>query len=422
MSAKGGQILRLVSEYREELVRERVEASGTFTNVVDATRESRPRQSLALLSFDGDRVTHAALGTRTQRVATGQVRIRYDAVRELSPLHLSDIAAAIPVRLRRYFESSLDGWLPARTWEACLAIVRRDSQNDQAIRELENDLSRAVLTIPARQLRTFEEERDALGLALQIFDPGSGIRVPGLSSLSRTDAPFLAAIHHSGLPEDVAVAHDTRVFDGWLPRDVPAVGAVTFENRGRVLTVANVNRSPIERTLGVDLLYFSAEYRSFIFVQYKRMVWDKSNRAYYRPRGASYLHEYERMIAWDQRLRSNRLPSELDGYRLGSDAFFFKLYANPRETPPPTGLLRGMYLPLSYWTQLVTSASTLGPRGGRLITYENAKRHLTSRQFADLVGSGWLGTMPRDESMLTRVIADALDAGHSVTVAVSRPT
>ncbi len=72
------------------------------------------------------------------------------------------------------------------------------------------------------------------------------------------------------------------------------------------------------------------------------------------------------------------------------------------------------------WTSLVASPEARGPRGGVRIAYENAGRYLTNTQFADLVGSGWVGSFPQDEKMLTDVIAQSLEASHSITLAIAQ--
>lgn len=36
--------------------------------------------------------------------------------------------------------------------------------------------------------------------------------------------------------------------------------------------VMNANRTPVERTLGVDLVYWNEQERAFVLVQYKKMV------------------------------------------------------------------------------------------------------------------------------------------------------
>lgn len=390
-------------------------------------RGSRPRRFLALLCVDGHQVTHAALAARGQRVATGKARVRYDQVREVAPVSLAAIELGIAPRFRRHFTSSLegDGWLPEETWKASLEFVRRDARTDRVIRALEAQLSNALRSFRPRQLQVLTEERDALGLALQIFAPQLSASVlsstaPTVNSTAAPDAPFLLALQSSDLPEDLGIAHDARVFDGWVPSGVPVVGATRFERDAQALTVANVNRTRIENVLGVDLLYFQEEYRSFVFVQYKRMTRDHGRPPFYRPVGASYESEYQRMLEWDRRTRPRLGPTDLASYRLGTDAFFFKLYANPIGAPTPDRLLRGMYFPLSYWTSLVASPDARGPRGGVQITYENAGRYLTNTDFISLVGGGWVGTSVQSETMISNVVTQSLDAGHSVTLATSQ--
>ena len=416
-----GQILWLTDGHRSDLVRERVETERTFTQVVDTASRPRPKRFLALLSFNDNQVGYAALATRGSRVATGQVRIRYDSISDLRPISLSAIESRLPRRLRRHFTPnlSLDGWLPDQTWLSVLDIVSSDTENGAVVRDLQSQLAGVRRSIPSRQLQVLTEERDALGLALQVFEPRLRSALPSVHSITTPDTPFLLAMQSSRWPEDLGIDHDSNRFDGWIPSGTPWLGATTFRSGGRTLTVTNVNRTPIEHVLGVDLLYFHKDYRSFVLVQYKRMNRDERNELYYRPSG-SYSHELQRMKDWDLRTRNTPDPSDLLSYRLANDAFFFKVYSNPTGAPPQEGLLPGMYFPLSYWTPLVASPDTRGPRGGVRITYENSGRHLTNTQFAYLVGGGWVGSVPERETMIREVIAQELADRHSVTVAVAR--
>ena len=403
---------------------ERVADECTFTDVAEAFRGSRPKRYITLLSLDEDRITHAALTTRTNRVATGIFRLRYDSIGELTPISYSAIENQLPPVLRHHFKRNLalDGWLPEETWRATLNIVRQGSLNESVIQGLERKLRNTPLTISTQQLQVLTEERDALGVALQIFNPGRSILIPSISSTGTADEPFLVALQNADMPEDFGIAHDTSVFDGWIPTGVPAVGAMTFERDGERLTVANVNRTPIENVLGVDLIYFHTKYRSFVFVQYKRMKRDDQNQSYYRPTGKSYSHQYGQMKAWDSRIRAYPSLLDLTSYRLGRDAFFFKIYANPIGALTPDRLLKGMYFPLSYWTALIASPEARGPRGGVRISYDNAGRYFNNTAFTGLVGDGWIGSPPRGEMILANLIAQALQSGHSVTMAAAQQT
>ena len=41
-------------------------------------------------------------------------------------------------------------------------------------------------------------------------------------------------------------------------------------------------------------------------------------------------------------------------------------------------MLPGMYLPLDYWTGVVRSPASLGPKGGVRVTHGSAQRHLNN--------------------------------------------
>lgn len=420
-----GQIFILGGDYRSEIVRGKVEAGDLFTDVVNIDRTSRPKRFLSLISVDGSRITHAAGATRSNRVATGQVRIRYEIIRELSPVLLPAIEMSVEPRFGREFASRIgrDRWLPDGTWKASLDVVRDSEGNGSAIDALEQWLSNTV-SIPQndRQI-ALTEERDALGLALQLFDNRLSKRAlrataPILDSRVATDPPFLVAMQNSSLPEDVGIVHDAAAFDGWIPQDIPVLGGTKFKSGDRSLTVANVNRTRIENLLGVDLLYFQEQYRSFVFVQYKRMTQNGTGPASYRPTGKSYQREYQRMQEWDELTRVGGSPSDLGSYRLINDAFFFKLYSNPQGPPPKDQLLKGMYFPLSYWNALIASPQIRGPKGGLVISYDNAGRYLNNTAFTHLVGNGWAGTSPLKEGTINRVIAEALEGRRSVTIAM----
>ena len=223
-----GQVLRIADGRRDSLVRGQVEAGLTFTDVVDVSWSPRPKRFLALLLLDRDRVTHAALGIRTGRVATGRVRIRYESIRGLAPVELAALEDRIPARFRHHLTASLssDGWVPEGTWKAFLEVIKHDPQNGRVIRELEGELINRPLGIGDRPLRVLTEGlrtrcSDTVW-ALRAFDPGLRLTVPSLSSVATQDAPFLLAMQSADLPEDVGIAHDTTVFDGWLRGSTPA--------------------------------------------------------------------------------------------------------------------------------------------------------------------------------------------------------
>ena len=88
---------------------------------------------------------------------------------------------------------------------------------------------------------------------------------------------------------------------GVARRDV--IGSVVLTDGNEYLTILNCNRQPLEQTLGVDLVYYSHRFDSFVLVQYKRMSEGKRG-AEYRPRNdPSHEKELKRMIRTEKFLK-----------------------------------------------------------------------------------------------------------------------
>jgi len=77
-----------------------------------------------------------------------------------------------------------------------------------------------------------------------------------------------------------------------------------------------------------------------------------------------------------------------------------------------------MYLPLDLWRCLSSDPVTEGPRGGRVMSYDNVGRKLTNTEFITLVANAWVGTTGPQSSLLEKVIRDVVGTGKTVTFAI----
>jgi len=266
------------------------------------------------------------------------------------------------------------------------------------------------------------QEKDAIGVALDMAGLG---RSPESLVWAAEDptlpAPFIRGLKSAALIEDLMVGHDARVFPAWSVVRQYQVGAVEFGNSNRSLTVVNVNRTRIEKTLGVDLVYYHHNYRSFVLVQYKRMLTGEGRQPAFRPANDdSYRLELQRMLEFEQQHSYDAAPTKLEEYRLHRGPFYFKLCPSVSFEPLSSELIRGMYLPLDYWQLLMNTGGAVGPRGGWAVTYDSAGRHLHNTMFTDLVGSGWIGSRLDVTTALEELVAALLEAKHSVVLAEAR--
>ena len=236
---------------------------------------------------------------------------------------------------------------------------------------------------------------------------------------SRRSAPFITSLGQGAVLvlEDRLIEHDASFFPGMRAVRRYIVGAVEIETPSSTLTIVNANRGPIEETLGVDLLYYSHRFRSFVLVQYKRL---RSKDRVYRPESdASYQRELSRMRRFGAE-KGYEATTGVDGFRLSQQPFYFKL-CDAVAHVGWSDMAPGMYLPLDLWELTLTDPRTLGPRGGVRFSRESVSRALTNTDFARLVGQGWIGSGHANTAILEGLVASLLKAGHSLVLGVNEP-
>ena len=70
------------------------------------------------------------------------------------------------------------------------------------------------------------------------------------------------------------------------------------------------------------------------------------------------------------------------------------------------------------WRCLSNDPVTLGPWGGRILTYDDVGRRLTNTDFVTMVSKAWVGTTVPHSEVLARVIEQVTQSGKTVTLAV----
>lgn len=429
MTQKRGLIFVVSEPKRAIRVEEHAANFGEFTDTVSAHDLEARRNILALVSFDdfsfGGSFAYAALATRGGRVATAKHVIRFARLVDLDRLTLDELARQVPAaRMRavtRFAEERGEGVLSEKTWADVWRAVRllRPDHADE-FDMLERMVAEPPRRYAGRAYETIAQEKDAFLLATEIF----GIERRAISRLlvpPKSPAPFLRGLTTAVPIEDVMIQKDKSTFSDWIASAEDKVGSVVLTRRdGRRLTVVNVNRTAVEETLGVDLIYYNHTFRSYVMVQYKRMGQEKDkddrNYAVYRPIDESYKLELARIETY---LASRKItpPANRADFRLSSNGFLFKLCPKITLDPLSTSPIKGMYLPLDYWKLLVDSAEVRGRRGGVKITYENVGRYFDNGAFVTLVEDGWLGSPVSEERELSSLIRSGLEGKRSVLFA-----
>lgn len=426
MAQYSGYIVVFEEARRADLLKVRGSDDGRFTDALSAPDWRIKGSEVCLISFDSRSLDSACLAKRGAKVVTGKYRVEFSHFVDLGELRIGDIEKRMKVRLREHFTRSVSGWgqrVPPATWSDLVRVVQelRPSQAEGIDRLLQLR-ERSTESFYGFAAQTVALERDAVGISMDILDKSARLRKTTLMSWvppEREMVPFLQGIETVRLTEEQMLVHDSGVFPGGLMART-TVGA-QFQLGDRVLNVIYQNRTSVEKTLGVDLIYYNYTFDAYTLVQYKRMTGEGVHGetvqgAVFRPSTDENFHvEMKRMEDFRSRTPDEWIaPRDWSSFRLDGDGFFFKFCPSVVLDPFSPDLIKGIYLPRQYLESLLRSEVTDGRRGGKVISFENVRRHLTNTEFAWLVREGWLGTRGISTRAITDVIAKALDADRAV--------
>lgn len=398
--------------------------SGTFTVALPSTFLYQGTSSLALVSCRPKFLDYLAVVTASTRASDLETKVQIGPLRPFDTQINTDVLlSALSGRVRRFATPPghrVTTVSPA-TWNALLegAIALGGLPKDDLKALTESMESRSVdvrTTLPD----AIAFERDAFATAFELLGGSTARKTYISSSVATSDAPFIKRLRHRDINviEDTMIAHDALTFPGMTALQPHLVGAVRLSTTSGTLTILNANRTGIERTLGVDLVYYNHRYDSFTLVQYKRMRGD--DNPVYRPGSDRNLEKELRRMRRFQRGSSIVKPT-YETYRLLDRSFFLKLCKAHSPGDWNGRMLQGMYFPLQLWDLLVKSPAAKGPKGGIAIGFDGAKRRLTNSEFTQLLRKGWLGTNMKDTQRINDILVEQLAAGHSVVAAVHEP-
>lgn len=412
-----------------EAIERSIETDECFSTVV-SSRDVRPRDAeLAMVALHGDTANYLAISQIGRRIATGQVTIMVSNLIDLRDLRKSTIRDSLPAKFRGRFDPPKSGFYrpTPRLWEEILAVVRTQ-RPELAARA--NDLRHIVAG--SRRVSVRVEgglevlERDAVATSLQAWG-GTAVRKKALRGANpkRTSpvAPFLSQLKGVSLREDPQVIHDHATFPGMNIARRDVVGSVVFTDPHgeNYLTILNCNRQPLERTLGVDLIYYNHRFDSFVLVQYKRMTTRREGIAEYRPdNDPNHDKELQRMLDAEKVLREVRTRGRgTNSFRLSRRPFFMKLCESKAKAALDSGMVSGMYIPLGLWRRQLRSPETRGHRGGVVMNWNTCKRRFNNSEFTNLLRYGWIGSAAGQSELLSKIVEEVLGSGRMLVLAAT---
>ena len=207
------------------------------------------------------------------------------------------------------------------------------------------------------------------------------------------------------------IEHDARVVDGFELAASDLMGRAVFVRGDETLEVITANRRPLEKVLGVDLIYVNAPMGNVAMVQYKMLEFEGRTRKgdwIFRP-DAQFREEAARM----RRFVGERSPGPGE-YRINEEVFYLKFVRRDATLGRAP-----IVIPMDHFERMEQDPASRGPRGGFRVGYETlGGRYLRQESFLGLVRSGYDGTYSKDASAFTSIIDAVLEDGKGIVAAL----
>ncbi len=439
---KGGLFISFENARRADL-QEAADSYGHFSVELSNSDWHLDQKEIFLISFaeEKDLINCAALARKKRgpkNTAASNVEFSGFVAFE-HPLYLTPLIQELPTDLRvlvKHREGNRGRWFPPSVWPTVMhSLKRMFPECAQSLDELWQ-LANANEEINIGQnTQRLAMQRDAIGLS---FD------VAGLADLRRrqfrkilpvrgdtTSLSFIELMDSESPQERMLIDHDRRIFE-------EAIASGEYETREfsegpRSLRVWTVDKGPIERFTGVDLIILNEDYNSLLMVQYKCMNQEPGRDAVqwrYRPDN-SFRDELSRMEEVQRRIKQlGYSVQKMQDIRLVTDALYFKFCKRLPLTHQDGELAEGMLMSLTNTQTFLTTNISSGPREGHFIGYENCERYLNNSLFAALARDGWigsrgltdedyktlLGARERDRSLVLAQMRTSVPSGRDATL------
>jgi hypothetical protein len=371
------------------------------------------RGSIVVFQVDADDDRHLRIGfiRSIQKVSTFDHRLAFEIIGRVEPHSLDALLSRLDAPTLRgalsAFEinrGNLQRFSP-KLGEAVLRALAAIPANETPLRQVLSQLN-----FP-RTFRTAEAlQADAIKMALRAF---GATRPEAVDIELSTGATALASVR---LLEDAIIEHDARWVPGFDMTNSDVTGRATFVNRTGRLEIITANKRPLERLLGVDLIYFNQPHGALVMLQYKMMEKIAATGRSPNVTGEGWFVAIDSQFR-DELARMRRFDVELGSsgpYRLNPGAFFVKMVKREASTSSS-----GIIITLAHLDDLMSRGRLAGPRGGLRISYEDLAGHyLRAEGFVELVRSGYIGTRGATTEHLKALIDAALTGRRGVVAAI----
>lgn len=367
--------------------------------------------TLCLLEIQDHDGTKCYLGTATRKtaVSTFDSRLTIKKLRSIAPASLQAIEGKVTdSRMKRLLGDRVPAEggfsnLSPKLSAYLIELLAQDPDNHTA---LETSLS--LLPKLRRTPHANWAQEDAIHSALAAF----GIRgnaIPDQVVLKRGASSGLSVIG-TYLYEDNVVHADASYLPGFDAIASDITGRAVFSKHDERLVIYTANKLPLEKMLGVDLIYINETRGNVVMVQYKMLKEDKGENG-----SQDWLFRPDKQLRAEiARMQLPNFDGALTDYRLSRNPFFFKFVKRKIVDDSPQSFL----LSLDHLNQILATPEAKGPKGGIRLSYEALDgTYLRDADMLSLIRTGYVGTHRAETEALAMIINEVAKGNKAVVLA-----
>lgn len=349
---------------------------------------------------------YLATATRKIAVSTFDSRLTIKKLRLIKPSSLQEVAGKLTdARMKRMFNERI----PAEGYFASLSpklsghlieILAADPENQAALETAHSQLPKLRQAPNANWA-----QEDAIQTAMDAF----GIRgnaLPDEVVLQRGASSGLSLIG-AHLYEDNVIHADASQLPGFDSIAPDVTGRAVFLKGDERLVIYTANKLPLEKMLGVDLIYINETRGNVVMVQYKMLEEDKN-----QAKGDWHFRPDKQLRDEIARMKIPDIQAPPMDYRLSRNPFFFKFVKRKIVYDSQQSFL----VSLDHLNHILAAPAAKGPKGGVLMSYEALDgTYLREADMIGLIRSGYVGTHSAETTVLATII-DAVAKGNKAVV------
>lgn len=369
-------------------------------------------------------ISHIAWGRKGNRAATNKSRLNFDRIEELQNIDVKEILEDETWSEYHHFINAREVFTGS---DDCEDFINKLRENFPEINDyIEQSLIdyQLIDQLSYQESLIIRQEHDATEMALRFAEmtPRRAYKWSPSKQNAKQISSFFSGISPAGYDEDDIVRWELDKIPGFKTIQEHVFGHYVLQDGRHTLHTFHANKNALEHTMGVDLVYFNEEHKNFVFIQYK-MAEPQDKTHIFRFPDKQLTKEIDRMDRILKVLENEKAAQagiiDATDFRITNDPFFLKFCPRSIFDPDANEQVRGMIIPLEMWkiVEQDNRGVFVGPKNGKLLSFENCPRWFDNTTFISLLKEGWIGTSQHSQQFVEQVVTEIINSKNSLILA-----